>query len=1039
MPANARGPAARSLTRGARGALLVAVVPLLATCGGDEDARRDETRRDAAQTEFESAPPVDSLDIRSDRDEPLHGVGTPQRPPHRARAGASATTTADGRAAPNVTLARPEETDIYRVDGERLYVLNVYRGLLVFDISDLDDPRLLGRLPVEGVPVQMLVRDGFATIVLDDHHRSAPDGSPALGSAVRTIDARNPAAMTVAGEVPLEGSPRDTRIVGDKLFVLSETADGPFVETFNGPGIRASKVIVSSVSVGGRVPTLNATRAVDGRGGVFRVTPNAILVAYDLFQAASRQLTPPVSKTTYYFHYVSGVPDTEKALGPSSAPGKSALDYLAISPLDGSITLRGRFQLDGTLDRDGMAPWRESVALEGDTACVLTCNGTLYGSCLGDESDTLVTIDFSQPSAPVQLAAVGLAPMQGTRVAAFSGKRLYRASSEGTWSPDGEHTSVEVYDLTNPAAPALAGATEIRGVVSRLMPLGTDRLLVLGSAYNYVTMLSDVALRLLDVSDAPRPSELGVSTFDGDWTSRQALAYFTTVTRDDDRRLIALSTNGRSASTDEYLGGVQLVEYDADGLTTRGSAHAKGWLERGVFLKDRLVALSDEALSVIDYTDRGRPRVVRSLTLARDVASAQPEGATIVQVATDRGHELPRSVLRVLPLANAEENTLEPSAPAVSLDGYDGQVFRNGDLAYVVTTVDSKLSQYSTRSVPRVQVVDLSSDEPTLRGAVDLPEGSRPLRWAGRDYATWHATPRVVQVGGSALAFRRMPGTTDDSAAGREEARKLYVVDLSDPDRPSLASTLVAPEDDTWWGNVRVVGDALYATHYEHATPRLHDSDPRKARTKSRVRYYLDRIDLTDRARPTVAQRINVPGLLVGASEADPSLLYFVDYRWHDDYAVAPKNELAAARLVGDEARLESTTPLDGWVGGVFLRGARAYASAQEYTREDGTGRADASPVTLLEIDLSEPARPIARASRPAEGLGWLVDVEGERALFTSRWGEEGLDVYALRPGQVPAFVQFVRTGWIPTDIARHGGDLYLSTGYWGLQRVSGR
>ncbi|MBX3215013.1 MAG: beta-propeller domain-containing protein [Labilithrix sp.] len=680
----------------------------------------------------------------------------------------------------------------------------------------------------------------------------------------------------------------------------------------------------------------------------------------------------------------------------------------------------------------------ESVGLDGDTAHVVTCKRAPYGSCPGNAEHTLTTVDFSKPSAPHRLAAFDLTP-RSEPIARLSGKRLYVTRSTDTWSTDGEHTSVEVYDLTNPAAPVLAGATEVRGVVSRLVPLGADRLLALGSAYNYETTSLDGALRLLDVSDPERPSELDASTFGRGWTAPEAPSLLQYITRDVDRKLIALPFSGNDGLTGKYVSGLQLFDYDADRLTTTSVIAAKGWFDRGVFLKDRLLALSDEALTVIDYANRDRPRVVRSLTLSRDVASAQPAGATIVQVSTDRGHELPRSELRVLPLANAEEDTLEPSAPTISLDGYDAQVFRNGDLAYVVTTVDSKLSQYSTRSIPRVQVVDLSSGEPTLRGAVDLPEGSRPLRWAGRDYATWHDTPRVVQVGGSALAFRPMPGTTDDSAAGREEARKLYVVDLSDPDRPSLASTFVAPDDDTWWGNVRVVGGALYATHYEHATPRLHDSDPRKAHTRGRVRYYLDRIDLTDRARPTVSQRINVPGLLVGASEADPSLLYFVDYRWHDDYTVAPKNELAAARLVGDEAHLESTTPLDGWVGGVFLRGARAYASAQEYTQQDGTGRADASPVTLLEIDLSEPTRPVARASRPAEGLGWLVDVEGERALFTSRWGEEGLDVYALRPGRVPSFVQFVRTGWIPTDIARHGGDLYLSTGYWGLQKISGR
>jgi hypothetical protein len=32
------------------------------------------------------------------------------------------------------------ETDLYRVDGDRLYYLNSYRGLMAFDITNVDRP-----------------------------------------------------------------------------------------------------------------------------------------------------------------------------------------------------------------------------------------------------------------------------------------------------------------------------------------------------------------------------------------------------------------------------------------------------------------------------------------------------------------------------------------------------------------------------------------------------------------------------------------------------------------------------------------------------------------------------------------------------------------------------------------------------------------------------------------------------------------------------------------------------------------------------------
>ena len=95
-----------------------------------------------------------------------------------------------------------------------------------------------------------------------------------------------------------------------------------------------------------------------------------------------------------------------------------------------------------------------------------------------------------------------------------------------------------------------------------------------------------------------------------------------------------------------------------------------------------------------------------------------------------------------------------------------------------------------------------------------------------------------------------------------------------------------------------------------------------------RGRYYLDQIDLSNRAQPKVGVKINVPGILVGASETDPELLYFVDYRWLGDQA---KDDLSVARVRGNVAYLQSFTTIEGWMGNVFVRGNKAYASVERY------------------------------------------------------------------------------------------------------------
>ena len=61
------------------------------------------------------------------------------------------------------------EADVVQAQGDVLYVLNRYRGLVLIDMSQPDSPYVIGRVPFQAQPVDMYLRDKRAYIVMSDY------------------------------------------------------------------------------------------------------------------------------------------------------------------------------------------------------------------------------------------------------------------------------------------------------------------------------------------------------------------------------------------------------------------------------------------------------------------------------------------------------------------------------------------------------------------------------------------------------------------------------------------------------------------------------------------------------------------------------------------------------------------------------------------------------------------------------------------------------------------------------------------------------
>ncbi|HEX7664712.1 MAG TPA: beta-propeller domain-containing protein [Polyangiaceae bacterium] len=1003
---------------------LAAVSSLLPACSGSSGGGGPSAERNIGQSDFTSAPPVGTQGGGS-----FNSAGEGDT----AGGGATAPTTGGSKGATTTPARTVEETDLYRLDGNRLYYLNAYRGLMVFDVTNVDQPTLLGRSPIFGTPIDMIVRNGVATVVISDWYGTMTDGTPFHGSIVRGLDATDPSHIKNLGDAYLGGSVTDTRVVGNVLYAVSEDYGWYYGEWdgYYGGGVATDgvssgyggtsgeKVIVSSVSFANGVIKQTGYQEFSGYSAIFNVTPNSIMLAHDIPQDPTQQWSAP-----------SGV---------------SELQYVDISDPGGAIRLRGKVQANGSVQGWGADNGRWNVDFaDGKTAHLLACQGTYCGSGNGY---TLTTADFTNPDAPTVASSLNITGNSWNVATRFDGNRMYLSPSDGYYDPSSSGTPLQVYDLSSATAPKLAGSTNLAGNVWLLMPNG-NQLFALGNDTANDYSSTQVSLHYFDVTNAAAVSEIGSpAKFGNGWAWTPAAGTFKAFIKDDTQGLVVLPFSGWDQNTYAYNNGVQLISYSPTSIATAGAAHTHGWVERGIFVNGRIVSLSDLALSVVDYSDKMNPQVVNEITLARNVVSAKPSGATIAELSSDWWqNDTSSSELRILKTENANETADTQGAITTKIDGVDARAFNNGALSYVVTTVQQQVdcngSGYDypgpggtcTAFVPQVQVVDTSSGGAALKGKITLPTEENSYSywgwgWYGYWYYDWYNGSDAIQVGSDVLAFRRWFPVYD--GAGKWHAdQKLYIVDLSNPDSPQLSSTLITEDDTSWWGNMRAIGNTLYTSHYEWITY------PSESFPNGIVRYYLDRIDLSDRAHPKVGAKINVPGLLVGSSATDPNTLYTIDYRWDGDTA---KNDLDVVKIDGNKAYLQGTVRVDGWVGNVFVQNNTAIMSAETYVDPSGSGYdPNAGPrVSLHQIDMTNPAKLADHATTPEKGWGWLLGVQGDRAILTSGWGNTGVDIYKLQTGQTPTFDQFVRTnGWWTESLSRQDNQLFLSSGYWGVQTV---
>ncbi|MFQ5429430.1 MAG: beta-propeller domain-containing protein [Phycisphaerae bacterium] len=511
---------------------------------------------------------------------------------------------ADGLPAPDAVARDIEEADVVKIVADKLYALNRYKGLLVIDVADPDNPRLLGSFDLRGRGVEMYVIGNrvYALLSADFFffmNDMPPVGGPAAqgivpdgptppppdfdGSQIAVIDVSDAAHPALEGKINLAGFANESRRVGDILYVIGSSF-GPFFADNSGDAAGAGEGFVASIDVGDPTSLVPVERKnLSGDALMMHVSDTAIF-------AASRAFDFDSSETL------------------------TDIQVVDISDPAGAIVLRDAFTVPGSIRNRFYMD-----AFEG----VFRIATESFGFGLREVRVwTYSLADLDQVTA---LGQTTLVENESLRAVRFDGPRGYVVTFF-------QVDPLFVVDLRDPANPTVNGELQVPGFSTHIEPRG-DRLIAVG--------VDDTdgrrpAVSYYDVSDPANPRELGRVLLGppGSFTSSEAtydekafkivdelgliVIPFRHVEFDDDIVFFEggppMMAGGPAANDiapptpPVCMNGVQLVDFNDQALTQRGWFENEGRVRRVGVIGDRVFALSQVSLQTVDITDRDQPK-----------------------------------------------------------------------------------------------------------------------------------------------------------------------------------------------------------------------------------------------------------------------------------------------------------------------------------------------------------------------------------------------------------------------------------------------
>lgn len=801
----------------------------------------------------------------------------------------------DGNEAPREV----EESDIWRMDGDRLYFFNQFRGLQIIDVSDPDSPKITGTLSLPASGEQMYVlEDSRVVLLVNDACNSLGQGA---GSRIVIVNAAGdpPSILSI---LPVSGDIMESRLVGTALYAVSQSYEP--VEEADAQTAQIAKhweyrLKVSSWDLAvPETPLHRGEHPISGSAQAVYATENALFIAVWI-----------------------------------SAERRSEVEMIDISSPEGLLTPLSRIRIAGSVLH------KFNMRLRDDVFTVISQKPVI------PLSTWLETFDVSDPLHPRKLGELEVVRNESLHATRFDGDKAYIVTFlriDPLW----------IVDFSDPSRPTISGELEVPGWSTYLQPMG-DRLLSVGVEN---AQGSQVAVSLFDVRNPAKPAllsrlPLGESH---SWTeanhNEKALGFFpeaglvllpfSAVNRVSPEPPIAIDGQPLEPSA-AYIRseqkGAQLIELAGDDLILRGVIEEDAPPRRTTLHKNRILSLSNKSLLTVDASDYDHPKVLNKLRLSWFVDQVIVEGDYLMELTY--GHRGNQEAPAIRIASQAEPHTIL----AESILPQNGPIQKaeiHGNRLYIIqggsgpefNVYDFHLLIYNLDNLPSLSLLGKETfrlDERSIQETGFIYAGSVgdkiKLHFPFEDVLTISISKERFYVIFSDFDFNfPVIPTVEPRYRQHSEtyAHQLVTFDVGQPEEIRLLSDYPIQPNGKNVSEVFAAGSTLYMSSqawgaYEEGTwfPAKPASDDVWMQ-----QYFLNVVDLADPENPTKRQLVNIPGALVGIGR-DGALLYTQAPHWDEETLESDGVEwLDVSAYDGVSASLVDSVPLSShWLNPILV------------------------------------------------------------------------------------------------------------------------